>query len=76
MRSQVLLSRALGAARGVRRLHKPSYADHYGRARESPAEFWAEQAQTLEWFRPWDTVLAECVGLRLWVMYMLWSSRI
>lgn len=61
MRSQLLLSRALGASRDVRHLHKPSYADHYTRSRESPAEFWAEQAQTVEWFRPWDKVLTEYV---------------
>lgn len=28
------------------------------RALESPEEFWAEQARQLDWFKPWDKVLA------------------
>ncbi|MGO8872364.1 MAG: acetate--CoA ligase [Acidimicrobiales bacterium] len=29
----------------------------YGRAAADPPAFWAEQAGSLDWFRPWDTVL-------------------
>ncbi len=29
----------------------------YRRAEADPEAFWAEQAETLDWFKPWDTVL-------------------
>ena len=29
----------------------------YRRSLEKPEEFWAEQAQNLDWFKPWDKVL-------------------
>jgi len=33
------------------------YAQVYARSLEDPAGFWAEQANALEWFHPWNTVL-------------------
>jgi acetyl-CoA synthetase len=29
----------------------------YRRAEADPEAFWAEQAKTLDWYKPWDTVL-------------------
>lgn len=34
-----------------------SYAAFYRRSVESPEAFWAEQAQAIDWQRPWDQVL-------------------
>jgi len=33
------------------------YERMYRRSLENPEEFWAEQAQILDWFRPWDRVV-------------------
>src|SRR5215204_4223898 len=33
------------------------YEKLYEKAAENPEAFWAEQAETLDWFRTWDTVL-------------------
>ncbi len=34
-----------------------SYADFYRRSVDSPEAFWAEQAQAIDWKRPWNSVL-------------------
>ncbi len=34
------------------------YLKQYQFSIEKPAEFWAEQAQALAWYKPWDTVLS------------------
>ena len=34
-----------------------TYADFYRRSIDAPESFWAEQAQAIDWHRPWDTVL-------------------
>ena len=34
-----------------------SYAEFYRRSVDSPESFWAEQAQAIDWHRPWHTVL-------------------
>ncbi|WP_298293380.1 propionate--CoA ligase [Thiomonas sp.] len=34
-----------------------AYAELYRRSVESPEAFWAEQAQSIDWHRRWDTVL-------------------
>ena len=36
---------------------RKKYAEMYRRSLEKPEEFWAEQAQNLDWFKPWDKVL-------------------
>ncbi|MCU0515107.1 MAG: acetate--CoA ligase [Anaerolineae bacterium] len=41
----------------VQQAHIQDYAALYDRARADVTAFWAEQAATLEWHRPWDTVL-------------------
>lgn len=46
---------------GLRRVHKPSYLGEYRRSLEHPEWFWSEAAHDLEWFRPWDSVMSECV---------------
>jgi len=41
--------------------HVKSRADYerlWQRAKDAPEAFWAEQAQQLHWFKPWDKVLA------------------
>jgi len=51
-------------ARGaVRRQHTVRYTQAYERSLATPQDFWAEQAQRIEWFRPWDQVLDEYVGV-------------
>jgi acetyl-CoA synthetase len=40
--------------------HIKSFAEYealYERAANDPAAFWAEQAESLDWFKKWDTVL-------------------
>ena len=40
--------------------HVKSFAEYeelYARAAANPSAFWAEQAQALHWFKPWDKVL-------------------
>ena len=42
------------------RAHIKSFEEYeqlYERAAADPAAFWAEQAEQLDWFRKWDTVL-------------------
>ncbi len=34
-----------------------SYSDVYTAWQAAPEEFWAEQAQDIEWFKTWDRVL-------------------
>jgi len=34
-----------------------SYADFYRRSVDSPEAFWAEQAQAIDWKKPWNSVL-------------------
>lgn len=48
----------------VRRQHTVRYTQAYERSLATPQDFWAEQAQRIEWFRPWDQVLDEYVGVR------------
>jgi len=38
-------------------MSKTSYAAFYRRSVESPEAFWAEQAQAIDWHRPWNQVL-------------------
>jgi len=37
-------------------LDKEGYERMYQRSMQDPAGFWSEQAETLDWFRKWDTV--------------------
>ncbi len=32
-------------------------AQHYTEAKDNRLEFWAKQAQCLDWFKPWDRIL-------------------
>src|SRR5438094_4583001 len=38
----------------------------YDRAEADPEAFWAEQAQAIDWFKPWDTVLEWNAPLAKW----------
>lgn len=41
--------------------HTVRYTQAYERSLTTPQDFWAEQAQRIEWFKPWDQVLDEYV---------------
>ena len=38
-------------------MHDTNYAEFYRRSVEAPEQFWADQAQAIDWHRPWDQVL-------------------
>lgn len=52
-----LLRRPRLPPRGRGLAHKPSFSDAYARSLARPEEFWAEAAQEIEWFRPFDRAL-------------------
>ncbi len=41
----------------VRHAHVPDYEAVYAQAQADPLAFWAERAQELDWFEPWQKVL-------------------
>jgi acetyl-CoA synthetase len=43
----------------VEQCHVKDYEALYARSMADPEKFWAEQADTLEWYRRWDKVLEE-----------------
>ncbi|GAB9477987.1 Acyl-coa synthetase short-chain family member, partial [Globisporangium polare] len=48
-----------GGGGQIRRKHHQakSYMEQYQRSLQSPQEFWAEAADEIEWFKPYDRVL-------------------
>ncbi len=43
----------------VKNAHVPDYEAVYQKAQQDPQAFWAEQADELDWYKKWDTVLDE-----------------
>ena len=38
----------------------------YERAEQDPEAFWAEQAQAIDWFKPWDKILEWNAPIAKW----------